>query len=65
MSKSSHEGASGLGAGHIKRMMKEHGCPDHSRVHGSQAAAGAKVQGKAAPNRRDERSMERNERKDG
>lgn len=61
--KSSHEGASGMGAGHIKRMMKEHGCPDHMRAHG--AGAKDRPENENRENRNMERGEERAERKDG
>ena len=64
MAKSSHEGASGMGASHINRMMKEHGCPDHKRAHGA-AGAGNRPENENRENRKMERGAERDEREDG
>ena len=62
----SHGGhKTGEAMSHLKKMHKEHGHPDHQRVHGHAAASGERAENENRENPGMERSMERDEREDG
>ena len=62
--RSSHEGhMPGKAGAHLKKMHKEHGHPDHQRVHGRPSGPGGD-QSSPRENMRTERMDERMERED-